>query len=454
MKGIVETQRLFFNTDQTKSIPFRIEQLRKLKRHLLDNEHRLEQAIYQDFRKSAFDYYSCEFAIIIAEIDTAIKNVKKWAEYKKVKTNIINFPAKSFIIPEPFGVTLVIGAWNYPYQLSLVPAVSAIAAGNTVIIKPSELSFNASRVMAEIINNNFDPAFFKVVQGGVEETESLLNQKFDKIFFTGSISVGRIVYRAAARNLTPVTLELGGKSPAFILDDKYLQLYVKRLIWAKFLNAGQTCIAPDYVLIPSDLKKQFIALAIREIKAQQFSIENNNYVQIINDKNIKRLSALIDKQKVAYGGGYNLDKRIIEPTIMENVTFDDPVMQEEIFGPVLPVLTFEGLDEAIIQVKKRPKPLSCYIFTADKRMRDRILREISFGGGAVNDAVMHVANISLPFGGVGDSGTGSYHGEYGFRTFSHYKGILEKAVWFESGVKYYPHNDFKRRLMKRLFRLG
>lgn len=454
MKGIVEAQRRFFYSDQTKSIPFRIEQLRKLKRHLLDNEHQLERAVYDDFKKSAFDNYSCEFAIIIAEIDTAIKNVKKWAKYKKVKTNIINFPAKSFIIPEPLGVTLVIGAWNYPYQLTLVPAVSAIAAGNTVIIKPSELSFNASSVMAEIINNNFDPAFFKVIQGGIAETESLLSQKFDKVFFTGSTSVGRKVYQAAARNLTPVTLELGGKSPAFILDKKNLKVYVKRLVWAKFLNAGQTCIAPDYVLIPSALKREFIALAIQEIKGQHFLIENHNYVQIINEKNIMRLIALIDKQKVVYGGCFDLEKRIVEPTILENVTFDDPVMQEEIFGPILPVLTFDCLDEAIIQVKKRPKPLSCYIFTADKQIRDRILREISFGGGAVNDAVMYVVNNNLPFGGVGDSGIGSYHGEYGFRTFSHYKGILEKAIWFESGIKYFPHNEFRRRLMKRLFVFG
>lgn len=453
MKTIVETQRSFFNTKQTKDIAFRILQLKKLKKLLLDNEDKLNEAIYKDFSKSAFDNYSCELAILYTEIDEAVKKVKKWSAYKKVKTNLVNFPAKSYIIPEPLGVSLIIGAWNYPYQLSIGPAIAAIAAGNTVVLKPSELPSNTSRAVAEMINENFDPAFFTVVEGGISETEELLKERFDKIFFTGSVNVGRVIYQAAASHLTPVTLEMGGKSPAFILDDKNMKMYVKRLAWAKFLNAGQTCVAPDYVLVPNALKEKFLELTIKEIKRERYSIDNQNFVQIINEKNIVRLSKLLDKKKIVFGGNFDIQKRIFEPTVLDNVSFDDPVMQEEIFGPILPVITFESLDEAISEVKRREKPLSCYVFTQDKRLRNKILNEISFGGGAVNDAVMHLANNGLPFGGVGESGMGSYHGEHGFKTFSHYKSILRKSVLFESNLKYFPHSQFKLKLMKLMFKL-
>jgi aldehyde dehydrogenase (NAD+) len=366
---------------------------------------------------------------------------------------LVNFPAKSYVIPEPLGVSLVIGAWNYPYQLSFGPAIAAIAAGNTVVLKPSELPSETSRIIADIVNQNFDPSYFTVVEGGVTETRELLEQRFDKIFFTGSVSVGRIVYQAAARLLTPVTLELGGKSPAFILDDKKLKMYVKRLVWAKFLNAGQTCIAPDYVLVPHTLKTKFLELVIAEIKNEHFSIENQNYVQIINERNVIRLGKLLEPEKVVYGGKYDMQSRIFEPTVLDHVTFDDKVMQEEIFGPILPVVTFNSLDEIIAEVKKREKPLSCYVFTQSKQLRDKILSEISFGGGAVNDAVMHITNSNLPFGGVGESGIGSYHGEHGFKTFSHYKSILDKPTWLEANLKYYPHNPFKVKLMKRMLGL-
>jgi aldehyde dehydrogenase (NAD+) len=454
MKELIEKQKSFFDTNQTKSISFRIEQLRKLKKLLIDNEQRLNNAIYDDFRKSAFDNYTCEIAIIYNEIDHAIKNVRKWSTWKSVRTNLINFPAKSYIIPEPYGVSLVIGAWNYPYQLSIVPSIAAIAAGNTVILKPSEIPVKTSNSMAEIINANYDPAFFRVVEGGVAETQELLNQKFDKIFFTGSIPVGRMVYQAAAKNLTPVTLELGGKSPAFILDDTHMEMYVKRLVWAKFLNAGQTCVAPDYVVLHHSLKKRFLEQIIKEIQKERFSIDNQNYVQIINENNMKRLSLLIDKEKVTWGGSIDLQNRTIEPTIMENVTFKDPVMQDEIFGPILPVITYESLDEILAIIKKREKPLACYLFTSNYIIKNRILKELSFGGGAVNDAVMHIGNGNLPFGGVGESGIGSYHGEYGFKTFSHFKSVLEKPVWFESDAKYFPHTKFKKQFLKLLFRLS
>lgn len=452
MQELVNKQRQFFNSNKTKDINFRIEQLKKLKKLLKENEQRMEEAIYADFSKSAFDNYSTEIALLYLEINDAVKKIKRWASRKRVPTDLVNLPGRSYIMPEPLGVSLIIGAWNYPYQLSFAPAIAAIAAGNTVILKPSELPANTSRLMAEIINSNFDPEFFKVVEGGVKETQQLLEQRFDKIFFTGSVPVGRIVYQAAAKHLTPVTLELGGKSPAFILDDKNLNMYVKRLVWAKFVNAGQTCIAPDYILVKRSLKDKFIQQLIAEIKKEQFSIENQNYVQIINEKNMKRLIGYINQDKVVFGGNYDMQTRIIEPTVMDEVSFDDAVMQEEIFGPILPVIPFESLDEMIAEVKRREKPLSCYVFTRDKKLRDKIMHEVSFGGGCVNDAIMHVSNNRLPFGGVGESGIGSYHGEYGFRTFSHYKSILDKPTWFEAGLKYFPHSAVKFNLMKKLLR--
>ena len=453
IKSLIDVQRVFFNSGRTKDLDFRIEQLRLLKKVILENEDNLHRAIFADFKKSAFDNYSSELALLYIEIDDAVRSIKRWAGYKRVGTNLLNFPAKSYIIPEPLGVSLIIGAWNYPYQLSIGPAIAAIAAGNTIILKPSELPMHSSRVMADIINNNFDPAFFKVVEGGVPETEELLRQRFDKIFFTGSAPVGRIVYRAAAQFLTPVTLELGGKSPAFILDDLNMEIYVKRLVWAKFFNAGQTCIAPDYVLIPESIKDKFIKLAVSEIKKEEFSVENSNYVQIINERNILRLSKLLDPSKIVYGGGYNLETRIFEPTILDNVSFDDAVMKEEIFGPILPVLTFNSLDEVICKIKEGEKPLSCYIFTGNKSLKNKILTEVSFGGGCVNESIMHVSNSKLPFGGVGESGIGSYHGEYGFKTFSHFKSILEKPTWFESKLKYSPHTELKFKFLKKMLRL-
>lgn len=452
MNKIVLAQKAFFNSNKTKDIDFRIAQLKKLKKVLQENEERMEKAIFEDFSKSAFDNYSTELALLYREIDDAVKKVRKWAARKRVATNIVNFPARSYMIPEPLGVTLVIGAWNYPYQLSFAPAIAAIAAGNTVILKPSELPANTSKLMAEMVNSNFAPEFFKVVEGGVAQTQQLLEQRFDKIFFTGSVGVGRIVYQAAAKHLTPVTLELGGKSPAFILDDTNLEVYIKRLVWAKFVNAGQTCIAPDYILLKREIKDKFLQMVIAEIKKEQFAIENHNYVQIINERNIQRLSKYIDKNKVVQGGNYDIQTRIFEPTVMDNVSFSDAVMQEEIFGPILPVITFDDINEAIAEVKRREKPLSCYVFTSNKALKNKILHEVSFGGGCVNDAIMHISNSHLPFGGVGESGIGSYHGEYGFKTFSHFKSILEKSAWFEPDLKYFPHSETKFKWMKRILK--
>lgn len=452
MESLTYLQGVFFNSNATKDIQFRIEQLKKLKKILKANEDKLHEAIYADFKKSAFENSMSELAPLYQEINEACKKVEKWAKIKKVKTNLANFPASSYIIPEPLGVVLVIGAWNYPYLLSLAPVVAAIAAGNTVVLKPSELPENTSHIMAELINENFDASFFKVVEGGIQETTELLEQKFDKIFFTGSPIVGKIVYQAAAKKLTPVTLELGGKSPAIFTENCNLAMGLKRLIWSKFLNAGQICIAPDYALVHKSKKSEFLKLAVAEIEKSDFSIENDNYVQVINKRNTERLIGLLDKDKIYYGGDYDLENRYIAPTLMTEISFDDEIMEEEIFGPILAVIEYDDLDDMIAQIKARPKPLACYVFSNDKTITNKILSQISFGGGAVNDALMHISNNNLPFGGVGESGIGSYRGKFGFRTFTHYKSILDKPTGFELNLKYSPHTKSKAKWINRMMK--
>ncbi|KAF5048972.1 Aldehyde dehydrogenase [anaerobic digester metagenome] len=450
--AIIQRQRDFFHTNVTKDIRFRAEQLRKLKSLLQTNEKRLCEAIYVDFRKGEFETYATELGILYNDIGESLKKMRRWSRTKRVLTNLPNMPARSFIMPEPYGVCLVIGAWNYPYQLSFAPAIAALAAGNTVILKPSELSAHTSALMAELINNSFDPGVFHVIEGGVPETTALLKEKFDKIFFTGSVPVGNIVYQAAARNLTPVTLELGGKSPAFVFADTNLDVTARRLVWGKFLNAGQTCIAPDYVLVENKIKEKFLNAIKTQIDEFRYSFENNNHVQIINERNFDRLVNLIDHTKIIYGGEHNRDERYISPTILNDLDFSHPVMDDEIFGPILPVIGFDDLEKVIAEVKNRPKPLACYVFTKSKQLRKKILHEISFGGGAINDTIMHISNPRLPFGGVGHSGTGSYHGEAGFRTFSHYKSVMYKPFRFEPNLKYPPYTEGKMKWLKRFLK--
>ena len=452
MHEIVSKQRTFFNFQKTKELSFRLQQLKTLEKVLKQNEKLLLEAIYKDFKKSSFETYATELALVYQEITHAKKYLSAWARPKRVATNWVNFPAKSYIIPEPLGVCLVIGAWNYPYNLSLSPVVAAIAAGNTVILKPSEIPSETSKVMHNLISEHFDEAFFTVVEGGIAETTELLKQKFDKIFFTGSTPVGKIIYKAAAEQLTPVTLELGGKSPAFVTASANITMTAKRLVWGKFLNAGQTCIATDYVMVDEAVEAKFLEACKKEIKKANYAFENNNYVQIINDNNFERLASLIDTDKVYYGGNTDASQRYIQPTILHNVGFEDPVMQDEIFGPILPILTYTNLSEAIQKVQQLPKPLSCYVFATKASERKQILNTLSFGGGAVNDTVMHITNSNLPFGGVGFSGMGSYHGEAGFKTFSHYKSILHKANWLELPIKYSPISDKKLWWIKQFFK--
>jgi aldehyde dehydrogenase (NAD+) len=336
MKAIIEQQRQYFNRRETRPVEFRIEQLKKLKLVLKSYEQELTEAVYKDFQKGSFNTFLTEFTGLYSELDNAIKNVKKWAKIKRLPTNILNSPGGSYQIAEPLGVCLVIGAWNYPINLAIGPAIGAIAAGNTVVVKPSELTVHTTTVLAKMIRENFNPSFLTVVQGGIAETTDLLAQKFDKIFFTGSVPVGRIVYQAAVQHLTPVTLELGGKSPLIIAEDANLKIVIKRLAWGKFVNAGQTCVAPDYVYVHKDIEKKFLDMLKTEIEQAQFSLKNENYAQIINNKHLDRLIALIDPAKVVVGGKYNRAERTLEPTVLSNISIEDLIMGDEIFGPVLP----------------------------------------------------------------------------------------------------------------------
>jgi len=447
--AIVTSQLDFFNSNATKDIKFRVAQLKKLKQIIKDNEALLDEAIYKDFKKGSFENYTTELSLIYHEISISIENIKQWSARHHVSTNLANMPGSSYIIPEPLGVCLVIGAWNYPYLLSLHPIVSALAAGNTAILKPSELATHSSAIMAKLINDNFDANYLHVIEGGVQETTALLKEKFDKIFYTGSSNVGKIVMHAAAEHLTPVTLELGGKSPTFVFNDAKLKITAQRIVWSKFLNCGQTCVAPDYLLVEKGIKDQLIS----EIKNEILKIHGENpeeseaFVRIINNRHFDRILTLIDSSKVVLGGDSNVENLYIAPTILDNVTFDDAVMQEEIFGPILPIIEFTDLDWAIKMVKSKPKPLALYTFTSNRKTRDRILNEISFGGGVVNDAVMHLANANLPFGGVGTSGMGNYHGKFGFDTFSHFKSVLERSTLIEPPVKYPPYTNWKRKML-------
>ena len=447
---VIQQQKSFFNSSSTKEVNLRIETLKKLKLILKENEEKLYTAIYTDFKKSQFETYLTELSLIYNELNNAIRNLKKWSKKKRVSTNLANFPAKSYIIPEPLGTVLVISAWNYPYQIALIPAISAIAAGNTVVIKPSEIPNNTSKVLAELINSNFDENYLTVIEGGVETTTELLQQKWDKIFFTGSTNVGRIVYKAAADKLTPVTLELGGKSPTFIFKDCDIKLTAKRIVWAKFLNAGQTCIAPDYLLVEEEIKEKLL-VALKEELENTFPKKTEiqeNYVQIINERNFQRLTNLIPKDKICYGGEHSAKTRIISPTLLDNISFDDNIMKEEIFGPILPIISFENLDSVIEKVKEREKPLTLYIYSKSKKIIQKILYEISFGGGAINESLVHISNPNLPFGGVGASGIGNYSSKAGFDAFTHYKSILHKSFLFEPNIKYTPFTKWKRQILK------
>ncbi|QBO59478.1 aldehyde dehydrogenase [Chryseobacterium salivictor] len=449
-KDILTEQRELFDSQKSKNLKFRKMYLEKLKEVILKNEDLLYEAIYKDFGKSRFDTYSTEISFVLKDIDYYLTNLNSLAKPKSAHTNLANQLGSSKVYAEPLGCTLVIGAWNYPYQLSLSPMVAALAAGNTCILKPSEIAAHSMHAMAQIINENFPKEYLYVVEGGVEEITEILKLKFDKIFFTGSPKVGQIVYEAAARHLTPVTLELGGKSPAIVTSSTNFEVAAKRIVWGKFLNAGQTCVAPDYILVDEKVKDSFLDSLKSYIQKFNYQPESEHYTRIINEKNFDRLVKLIDKEKVFFGGNSDSAQKFIEPTIMHNVTWDDAVMKEEIFGPILPVLTFKNFNEALLQIAAHEKPLSAYLFTDNSEEKEHFISKISFGGGCINDVVMHLSNDYLPFGGVGNSGIGNYHGKFGFEAFSHQKAILNRATWGEPDLKYPPYTDKKLTWIKKL----
>ena len=447
---ILNEQKEFFNSQKTKNVKFRKRALQQLKEAILKNEDLMYEAIYKDFGKSKFDTFTTEISFVLKEIEFYLKNLTSLSSPKKVRTNLANQVGSSKIYSEPLGNTLVIGAWNYPYQLSLSPLIAAVAAGNTCILKPSEVAENSMKAMVKIINENFPREYLFAVEGGVEEITGILELKFDKIFFTGSTKVGKIVYEAAAKNLTPVTLELGGKSPAIVAASANLEVAARRIVWGKFLNAGQTCVAPDYILVDERVKDSLVTSLKKYIQKFSYNADSEQYTQIINDKNLERLIKMIDPENVFYGGNFDAKKRFIEPTILQNVTWEDSVMQEEIFGPILPVLTYKNFNEALLQISKHEKPLAAYLFTNNSEEKDLFTTRISFGGGCINDVVMHLSNDHLPFGGVGNSGIGNYHGKFGFDTFSHQKAILERATWGEPDLKYPPYSEKKLSWIKRV----
>lgn len=425
------------------AINFRKQTLLKLLNTVLIHENEIIQALYDDFKKSEFEAVITETNYIISELKNTIKNIGNWAKPKMVFPSLLNFPSTDYIYKEPYGKVLIIAPWNYPYQLALSPLIAAVAAGNQVVLKPSELTPNTSKIIAEIIAKTFEKNHVEVIEGGVDVTQKLLSQRWDYIFFTGSIAVGKIVAKAAAENLTPVTLELGGKSPCIIDETANLKLAAKRIVWGKFLNAGQTCIAPDYIVIQKDMKSQFVTYLKEEIiKAYgENPMLSNDYPRIINSKNWQRLANLIEPEKVLFGGQTDAKSCYIAPTLIAENSLESLVMKEEIFGPILPILTYENEAEIEAIITKFEKPLALYVFTDTKKFAQRIIQKYSFGGGCINDTMIHFSNNRLPFGGVGHSGIGAYHGRFSFDIFSHTKGIVKKANWLDLPMRYAPYKD-------------
>lgn len=448
--NILDLQRKFFNDGNTLPVSFRMRQLRILRDAVKKYETLLVDAVYKDFGKSEIETFIADLGAVYSEINWLLRHMKSLASPKKKRTNTANFHGKSIIISEPVGCVLIIGAWNYPYNLTLVPLVSALAAGCTAIIKPSELPVNSMKALSKMISETFESSFVFVAEGGVEETTQLLKLRFDKIFFTGSPRVGKIVYKAAAENLTPVTLELGGKSPAIVTPSADLIKAAKRIAWGKFFNAGQTCVAPDYVFVHSSVKSRFLHLLEKNVSNTGYRCGSEHYVSIINDRNFDRLVGLIPEDKVFYGGKYDKETRYIEPTILTDVSKDDKVMQEEIFGPILPILEYDEFEDVLTFISSRDRPLSAYLLSNSKKEKNLFLSRLHFGGGCINDTIMHLNNRHLPFGGIGNSGIGAYHGEYGFLCFSHQKSIFHRSNFFEPSVKYPPYSKWGKKILRYL----
>lgn len=450
IEEIVKNQREFFGTKKTFDVNYRIKYLKKLKSVILAYEQEIHQALKEDLGKSVSESYMCEVGLTLAELSYQIKHIKRWNRPKRHRTDLTNFHGKSYSVFEPYGVVLVMAPWNYPFMLTMEPVIGAIAAGNCVVAKPSAYSPATSSIIKKILDKVFAEEYVAVVEGGRAENTKLLEQKFDYIFFTGGVTVGKLVMEKASKHLTPVSLELGGKSPCIIDKTANLKLAAKRLAFGKYLNLGQTCVAPDYLLIDKDIKGEFLKIFIDTVKKMygEHPLDNENYGKMINEKHYTRVMGLIDQEKVVLGGSGRNDELRIEPTILDHVTAEDAVMQEEIFGPVLPVLTYNKLEEAVKFIEKRPHPLALYIFSNNKKVQKFFTEKLAFGGGCINDTVLHLATSQMGFGGVGNSGMGAYHGIKSFQTFTHEKSILRKYNWIDMPMRYQPYSKLYDKVIR------
>ena len=450
---IIKTQKDYFLTGETKSISFRRKSLLRLKTEIIKREQDIIDALYQDFKKPEFEAVLSETEIVLSVLKSTIKNLNTWSKPKRVFPTLLNFPSTDKIYSDAYGSVLVISPWNYPYQLAMLPIIGAIAAGNTVVLKPSELTPQTSKIIEDIISTVFNPQHVIAIQGDVTVSQALLMQRWDYIFFTGSVAVGKIVAKAAAEHLTPTTLELGGKSPCIIDETATIKLAARRIVWGKFLNAGQTCIAPDYVIIHDSIKQQFLDALQSEIDLAYTKNpeQSKDFARIINERNFNRLAMMLQNETIAIGGETNEDELYIAPTIIDEPDLQSEVMKDEIFGPILPVLCYNNEEDINTIISKYSKPLALYVFSTNSSFSKKMIASYSFGGGAINDTVMHIANNRLPFGGVGDSGIGAYHGKRTFDTFSHKKSILKKGNWLDIPVRYAPYKG-KIKLLKFLLK--
>ena len=450
INAIIAAQRKYFQTGATLPVSFRIDALRRLYDAVSGSENEIHDALRKDLGKSGFESYMCETGLVLEEISYMLKHVRRFAGEKRVRTPLAQFHSRSYKKPSPYGVTLIMSPWNYPFMLTLSPLVDALAAGNTAVVKPSAYSPNTSEVIRQILTKCFEPQYVSVVTGGRAENTCLLHEHFDYIFFTGSQSVGKEVMRSAADHLTPVTLELGGKSPCIVDQTANIRLAARRIVFGKYLNYGQTCVAPDYIYCHRSVRDRLIKEIQKQILRQfgKKPLDNKNYGKIINEKHFDRILGLIDKEKVIFGGNSDRDALRIEPTVMDNVTFSDSVMQEEIFGPLMPILTFDSLDEVIRNVNAMPHPLALYLFTSSKATAKKVTARCGFGGGCINDTIIHLATTEMGFGGFGESGMGSYHGKTGFDTFTHYKSIVDKKTWLDLPMRYQPYRKMHGKMVR------
>ena len=445
---IVEFEKHFFRTGVTRGVDFRIDMLKKFRKAIIENDELISAALKADLNKQPFESYMCETGLLLEEINFHIKRLKKWSKTRRVKSGIGQLPGKSYVCPEPYGVVLIMAPWNYPVQLCLMPLVGAISAGNCAVVKPSAYAPESSRVISKLIESAFPTGFVTAVEGGRDANKALLDEPFDYIFFTGSVAVGKTVMEAAAKRLTPVTLELGGKSPIIVDETANLPLAARRIAFGKVLNAGQTCVAPDYLMIEKSVEAPFIEEYKKALADFFPDGDMSGMVRIINDKHFERVCNILDNSgSIAIGGARDAETRFIEPAVLTGVPVDSPAMQQEIFGPVLPVLPYEKLDDCIDFIRSRPKPLALYIFSEKKMNLEKVLNSCSFGGGCINDTVIHLASSHMSFGGVGESGMGSYHGKKSFDTFTHYRSVLKQGK-LDVKLRYFPYKSGKEKITR------